>query len=119
MRRCEGERVRIWVNNIPNLHDAVLVGFTAKWSEESTTLTIEIDLFDVEETLFLTLESVSRCVFDRSNLWGPSDSIEELTFVGDSSGTMVFRFQMQSGDVIHVEGRSYTARTEASLVDSE
>lgn len=95
--------------DLQNLHDAVLREISVKWEKRAYA---ELDLRPNEayispsRPIVLKCERLTRLACPQQNPWGPSDCVNGAT-VKDAVGGARLEIEMQSGDVIVIEGESF------------
>ena len=86
----------------PDLHDAVLMEVRIDWAEHEAALHFR----HVDGPLGATVHGFSRVVLPRDEPWGPSNSVYAVKTARSESGGVRLELEMQSGDVLVVEGIS-------------
>ena len=85
-------------SDLPDLHDATLVGIDFAWQSGECTVSIR----GHSARWALTFAAVSNLALPRELPWGPSQSINAM--VETSKGR--FEIEMQSGDVLRIDADS-------------
>ncbi|RKH72333.1 hypothetical protein D7W81_06230 [Corallococcus aberystwythensis] len=94
------------------LHDATLVAVTTEWASGETRVRVRLS----EEAargagVHVTGTKLLRC--PREQPWGPSVSINEVRLLSLRDGRKRLEIEVQSGDVIEIEGDAVELNVEA------
>ncbi len=85
------------------MHDWMLVSISVEWE----SATVELALLDASSQRTLLLKGVRAVSFDRSEPWGPSNSVNAVSVADDPSGRgIVLILELQSGDNVMVSASS-------------
>ncbi|NNL13891.1 MAG: hypothetical protein HKO82_09420 [Acidimicrobiia bacterium] len=87
---------------IPDLHDATLTSIEVDWVEKLATFTFRL----AQDTVTVVVSSCSRLVLPRDEPWGSSSSVNGIELVEGADGPVRMSVEMQSGDLLVVEGAS-------------
>jgi hypothetical protein len=94
-------------------HDAVLWSVEFIWAEKKVCLTIS-PVSVVRGVVKVTFEGVRGTNISSDAPWGDSSSINSLEERADA-GEMVYRVEMQSGDIIEIRAMSMTIGERSTL----
>ncbi len=86
----------------PDLHDAVLTEVRVEWTDREAVLSFR----HADGPRIATMYGCSSIVLPREEPWGPSDSVYAVKEARADSNGARLELQMQSGDVLVVEGLS-------------
>ncbi|WNZ59714.1 hypothetical protein QEG98_27220 [Myxococcus sp. MxC21-1] len=94
------------------LHDATLVSVTTEWASGETHVRVRLS----EEAargaeIHVTGATLLRC--PREQPWGPSVSINEVRLLAQQNGLQRLEIEVQSGDVIEIEGDTVDLNVDA------
>jgi hypothetical protein len=89
------------------LHDATLETIAFDWPNG----VLEIRLKVASGTVVLRASAVARFSCPRLHPWGPSSSVNEVRSALTADGHAVVEIEMQSGDVLAIEGGTFTIET--------
>ena len=97
------------IADFTDLHDATLVRVVVLWNEDAQAeLSFRLD----RRTLTLKASGVTNLTCPHENPWGPSVSVNELRGPLDvRDGVRRIEIEIQSGDTILVEARSFEWET--------
>lgn len=84
----------------PELHDATLLSVTVDWPARSAALRFRRH----EGPVTLVVSFLTRLELPRAEPWGPSSSVSSVDRAGGDGAPVRFSLEMQSGDVLVVEG---------------
>ncbi len=93
------EKIR---SQLSELHDAVLLSVAMKWEDGA----VSISCRGSKGAVALVVSHVSRLECPREFPWGPSVSINAARLTSLPNGTIRLEVEMQSGDVVIVQGDS-------------
>lgn len=86
----------------PDLHDAVLTEIRIDWINREAVLSFR----GAGGSVSATVHGCSSIVLPLDEPWGPSSSVFALESARSEGGGIRIELQMQSGDVLVVEGMS-------------
>ncbi len=86
----------------PDLHDTVLTEVRIGWTNHEATLSFR----RADGSVGATIHGCSRVVLPRDEPWGPSSSVYAVKAGRSERGGVRLELEMQSGDVLVVEGAS-------------
>jgi len=86
----------------PDLHDAVLAQIQVDWISHEAALSFR----HADGSVGATVHGFSSIVLSRDEPWGPSSSVYAVESTRPERGGIRLELQMQSGDVLVVEGAS-------------
>ena len=104
-----GQTIEIDEFEWSNLHDAVLAEISVVWNDAcKIKLTLHPNEAYIKPTRPITItgEGLRRLNCPQENPWGPSDIVNSISLSKDAEYVRI-GIEMQSGDVIQVEARSF------------
>lgn len=95
-----------------HLHDATLVAVTMEWESGEARVRMRLSEEPVRKAnIHVTGSKLLRC--PRRQPWGPSVSINEVRVFSLQDGQRRLEIEIQSGDVVEIEGDSVELRSSA------
>jgi hypothetical protein len=89
------------------LHDATLVALRAEWGDGLAVVCLVLGA-PWEGPWQIEASEVRRIVCPREQPWGPSVSVNEVRLSDRSAeGCQTLEVEMQSGDILRIEARSF------------
>lgn len=98
-----------------DLHDAVLENIIVNW--EAQTVILRLGEFGTRKKIDITAHDFTNLSVPRDNPWGDSKSINNTTSPKlQENGNYLYTIEMQSGDVIEIEAKSFEVKKESAPV---
>ena len=74
-----------------------------EWAQETSSVDLEFQLY-ANGTAHLVVERASGLSFERTNPWGPSESVKKVSLSVVEENSILLSIEMHSGDVITLTG---------------